>query len=208
MAPVDTPQGAEPSTAGESYTDRLLTLESSGLRRFIPVQAPYRAHLRGLKLGRTLDVGCGLGRNLLHIGGNGVGVDHNPHSIAAARARGLTAYTPDEFTGSEDAKPGSFDSMLIAHVLEHIDAETASEMIKSYLPYIRPQGKVVLITPQEAGYASDSTHIRWVDFAVLRQTAADTGVETRRTYSFTLPRFTGKLFRYNEFVFIGSAPSA
>jgi 2-polyprenyl-3-methyl-5-hydroxy-6-metoxy-1,4-benzoquinol methylase len=208
MAPVDPLQGTENSTADESYTDRLKTLESSGLRRFVPVQAPYLAHLRSLRLGRTLDVGCGLGRNLLHLRGNGVGVDHNPHSIATCRARGLTAYTPEEFTASKDAALGSYDSLLIAHVLEHLDEATSAEMIKSYLPYVRPGGKVVLITPQEAGYASDATHIRWVDFGVLRQTAADAGVSVRRSYSFPLPRFTGKLFRYNEFVQIGQVPNA
>ena len=208
MAPVDTPPGSGTSTAGESYTDRLATLESSGLRRFIPVQAPYRAHLRSLKLGRTLDIGCGLGRNLLHIGGNGVGVDHNPHSIATCRARGLTAYTPDEFAASGDSKPGSFDSLLIAHVLEHLDEATSAEMVKSYLPYVRPLGRVVFITPQESGFASDATHIRWVDFDVLRRTAEDAGVSVRRNYSFPLPRFTGKLFRYNEFVQIGQLPAA
>ena len=208
MAPVDTPPGSGTSTAGESYTDRLATLEASGLKRFIPVQAPYRAHLRSLKLGRTLDVGCGIGRNLLHLGGNGVGVDHNPHSIATCRARGLTAYTPDEFTAGDDAAPGSYDSLLIAHVLEHLDEATAAEMVKTYLPYIRPLGKVVFITPQEAGYASDATHVRWVDFEVQRRTAAEAGISVRRNYSFPLPRFAGKAFRYNEFVQIGQAPAA
>jgi len=208
MAPVDTPPGSGTSTAGESYTDRLATLEASGLKRFIPVQAPYRANLRRLKLGRTLDVGCGLGRNLLHLDGNGVGVDHNPHSISTARARGLTAYTPVEFTASADAVLGSFDSMLVAHVLEHLDEATAAEMIESYLPYVRPLGKVVFITPQEAGYASDATHVRWVDFAVLQQTAEKAGISVRRGYSFPLPRFAGKFFRYNEFVQLGQVPAA
>ena len=45
--------------------------------------------LRRLHLGLTLDVGCGLGRNLYAL--RGVGVDHNPEAVAvaAANARGL-----------------------------------------------------------------------------------------------------------------------
>ncbi|MEZ0092064.1 class I SAM-dependent methyltransferase [Streptacidiphilus sp. EB129] len=198
----------EPSTADESYTDRLLSLESSGLRRLIPAQAPYRAHLRRLKLGRMLDIGCGLGRNLLHNRGIGVGVDHNAHSVATARSRGLTAYTPEEFAASADAVPGSFDSLLISHVLEHIDKAGTESLLQDYLRYVRPGGRVVMITPQEAGFASDATHIRWVDFDVLRAIAADAGIDVRRTYSFPLPRLAGKLFRYNEFVCVSAKPEA
>ena len=202
MASTDKP---EQSTANESYTDRLLTLEASGLKRFLPVQAPYRMHLRSLKLGRVLDIGCGIGRNLLHLNGNGVGVDHNPHSVAAARSRGLTAYVPEDFLAAgQGVGPGSFDSLLVAHVLEHIDADDPAGLLRQYLPYVRPNGRVVLITPQEAGFASDATHIRWVDFDVLRQTATEAGITVRRTYSFPLPRPLGKAFRYNEFVFVGT----
>jgi 2-polyprenyl-3-methyl-5-hydroxy-6-metoxy-1,4-benzoquinol methylase len=195
----------ERSTANESYTDRPLTLEASGLKRFVPVQAPYRMHLRNLKLGRVIDIGCGIGRNLLHLGGNGVGIDHNPHSVAAARSRGLAAYVPEDFFATDkDARSGSFDSMLVAHVLEHIDADDTADLFRQYLPYVRPNGRIVLITPQEAGFASDATHICWVDFDVLRETATEAGITTRRTYSFPFPRSMGKAFRYNEFVFIGS----
>ncbi|MEY9962286.1 SAM-dependent methyltransferase [Streptacidiphilus sp. MAP12-16] len=197
----------EPSTAAESYTDRLLTLENSGIRRFIPAQAPYRAHLRSLKLGRMLDIGCGLGRNLLHNRGEGVGVDHNEHSIAAMRTRGLTGYTPADFLASKDAVPESFDSLLISHVLEHIDTEGSASLFADYLPFVRPGGKVVMITPQESGFASDPTHIRWVDFSVLRETCTDAGIEVKRTYSFPLPRLAGKLFRYNEFVCVATKPA-
>ncbi|WP_051940295.1 class I SAM-dependent methyltransferase [Phaeacidiphilus oryzae] len=201
-----TPAEAGGRTAGESYTERLATLEQAGLRRFLPTQLPYRTHLRALRLGRVLDVGCGLGRNLTHLDGQGVGVDHNPTSVAACRERGLTAFTPDEFFAGEESTEGRFDALLCAHVLEHIDEPTAAELFEDYLPCVRPGGRVVLITPQESGYASDPTHIRFVDFAALRAHAAGAGIEVERTYSFPFPRATGKAFKYNEFVLVGRVP--
>src|SRR4051794_16936807 len=53
-----------PSTAGHEYADRLNALQGKKWKKWLNVQAPYRANLRRYKLGRTLDIGCGNGRNL------------------------------------------------------------------------------------------------------------------------------------------------
>ncbi|ARE76394.1 class I SAM-dependent methyltransferase [Streptomyces sp. NPDC059558] len=196
-----------PSTATSDYTQRLARLEQSGIKRFVPTQAPYRWNLQRLQLGRVLDVGCGLGRNLLNCGPDSVGVDHNPHSVQTCRERGLNAYTPDELAAAPDCGPGSFDSMLIAHVLEHIDEETAASLLEQYLPLVRPGGSVVMITPQELGYRTDATHIRWVGFEEMRSHAGRAGIAVRRTYSFPFPRPMGKVFPYNEFVLVGTVPA-
>lgn len=197
----DTPAKGAPmsDTASPDYTARLLA------RRLLPTQAPYRWNLRRLRLGRVLDVGCGVGRNLRHCAPGSVGVDHNAHSVAAARARGLTAYTPEEFAAT-DCVPGSFDSLLCAHVLEHLDAAKASALLARYLPYVRPGGRAVLITPQEAGFASDATHVRFVGFPELTEEARAVGLDVRRAYSFPLPRAAGRIFRHNEFVLVSTAP--
>ena len=87
-------------------------------------------------------------------GNNGVGVDHNPESVAIARARGLTAFTSDEFPTDGVREAGQcFDSMLLAHVVEHVDPDFAVELVRMYLPYVKPGGHVLFITPQERGYA-------------------------------------------------------
>ncbi|MFJ8044726.1 class I SAM-dependent methyltransferase [Kitasatospora sp. NPDC096147] len=199
------PDGA--ATADPSYTERLVTLEQSGLKRLLPTQAPYRWNLRRLRLGRVLDVGCGVGRNLQNCGPDSVGVDHNATSVATARARGLTAYTADEFAADPElGRPGAFDSMLVAHVLEHLDAETCEQLLRGYLPSVRPGGKVVLITPQPAGYRSDPTHVRFVDFPVLRAHAEGAGLRVERSFSFPLPEPAGKVFKYNEYVLVGIVP--
>ncbi|MFJ3922060.1 class I SAM-dependent methyltransferase [Streptomyces sp. NPDC090022] len=197
-----------PSTAGSDYTRRLARLETSGIKRLLPTQAPYRWNLRRLKLGRVLDIGCGLGRNLLNCEPGSVGVDHNPHSVETCRERGLIAYTPEGLAAAPDCGPGSFDSLLCAHVLEHVDEETAHSLLLQYLPLVKPGGSVVMITPQEVGYRSDATHIRWVGFEELRAHAEKAGISFRRSFSFPFPRPVGKVFPYNEFVLVGTAPTA
>jgi len=196
-----------PDTQSADYTKRLTRLETSGIKRLLPTQAPYRWNLRRLKLGRVLDVGCGLGRNLLNCSAESVGVDHNPHSVATCRERGLTAYTPEELAEAPDCGPGSFDSLLCAHVLEHMDEGLGVSVLSQYLPLIKPGGSVVLITPQEAGYKTDATHVRFVGFEELRAHADTAKVSVTRTYSFPFPRPVGRVFPYNEFVLVGTVPA-
>lgn len=193
-------------TRGADYAERLAALEGVWWKRLLNVQAPYRWNLRRLGLGRTLDVGCGLGRNLAHLGPDSVGVDHNPDSVGMARARGLTAYTSKELQTAPGCEPASFDSALLAHVVEHMDSGAAEELLRIYLPYVRPGGTVVLITPQEKGYTTDDTHVRFVDFDGSRALAEAVGLEVRRSYSFPLPRAAGKVFPYNEFVVVATKP--
>lgn len=190
----------KPSTAGAEYTDRLQRLSGARWKQLLNVQAPYRWNIRRLNLGRTLDVGCGLGRNLAHLGGNGVGVDHNAESIAYARKIGLEAYTVEDFFASEYARPGAFDSLLVAHVVEHMPEDDAATILESYLPFVRDGGQVCFITPQEAGYATDETHVRFVDFEGLAALSNRLGLTVQKQFSFPLPRALGKAFRYNEFV--------
>jgi SAM-dependent methyltransferase len=196
---VTSPEG-RPRTDVPDYAERLRTLEQARWKRWLDVQAPYRWNVRRLELGRTLDVGCGLGRNLAHLGGAGVGVDHNAASIAVARERGLEAYTPEEFITGPHAHEGAFDSLLAAHVVEHMSEDDAVGLLRSYLPFVRKGGKVVLITPQERGYATDATHVRFCGFAEVAALCETLGLALERQYSFPFPRPAGRVFPYNEFV--------
>lgn len=195
-----------PETALPDYTNRLVTLQTVWWKRLLNVQAPYRWNLQRLNLGNCLDVGCGIGRNLRNLSNGSVGVDHNEHSISVSRQQGLLAFQPDEFKTTEYAKNKYFDSMLLAHVLEHMSFEDGSSIMKSYLPYIKSGGKVVLITPQVAGYASDKTHVEFMPFSRLEDHAQALGLTVEKEYSFPFPEFVGNFFKYNEFVLVARIP--
>jgi 2-polyprenyl-3-methyl-5-hydroxy-6-metoxy-1,4-benzoquinol methylase len=193
-------------TESDEYATRLITKQQVWWKRLLKVQAVYQWNLRRRDLGRTLDVGCGLGRNLASLGEGSVGVDHNPASVAYARDQGLTAYTVEEFLASDRARPESFDSLLFAHVVEHMPPEAGLQILRDYLPYLRPGGRVLFICPQERGYASDATHVRWTTGEDLVQLARDVGLQPGRWRSFPLPRVAGKIFTYNEFVLEATKP--
>jgi SAM-dependent methyltransferase len=193
---------ARTSTSDADYTKWLRRQESLWWKRLLDVQRPYRRHLRSLDLGLVLDVGCGLGRNLHNLAGKGVGVDHNPESVATVRERGYTAFLPEEFFASEYGRPGRFDALLLSHVAEHMHFDEARALVATYLPFIRVGARVVLITPQEVGFRSDPTHVELFDFTALTRLATSLGLEVEKHYSFPFPRFVGHLFRHNEFVLL------
>ena len=188
------------------YCERLVRLQSSKWKTLLRVQAPYRWNLRRLKPGFTLEVGCGIGRNLSHLDGNAVGVDTNPYVVAVAREAGFRAFTPEEFAASEWNRAGAFDSLLLAHVAEHMRRDQLLELIQEYLPRVCSGGKVILITPQEAGFRTDATHVEFMDLGRLRGVSDELGLLLLRDFSFPFPRVFGRLFAYNEFVSVSRKP--
>lgn len=191
---------AEEPTARPEYAQRMVQMSQARGKSLVFVQAPYRAHVRRICAGQVLDVGCGIGRNLAHLGERAVGVDHNVASVDIARSRGLRAHESTEFADSTDAVPAGYDTLLIAHVLEHLSAADGQRLLTSYLPYLRPGGRVVAICPQERGYGSDSTHVRFMAFGEIAGMCRQAGLLVRRHYSFPFPRLAGRFFTHNEFV--------
>jgi SAM-dependent methyltransferase len=196
------------STADPGYAARLDGLEQRRIARWFDVQAPYRRNIRRLEPGFVLDVGCGLGRNLRHLDGHGVGVDHNADAVEACRARGLAVFTPDEFRASEHARPEQFDSLLLAHVVEHLTEEDGHALVAEYLPYVQRTGRVILICPQRAGFRSDDTHVTYYDRAGLVRFAEESGLEPEAPRSFPFPTVAGLVFPYNETVVVARRPPA
>jgi len=195
-----------PATSREDYADRLVRLETKGWKRALDVQRPYRWNLKRQTLGRTLDVGCGIGRNLAALSADSLGVDHNAQSVEIARQRGYQAVTSEEFS-AHPPPAASFDSMLLAHVVEHMTVEQARQLLTSYLPYLKPGGRVMLICPQRRGYRTDATHVQFFDFAALRQLATSVGLVVTREYSFPLPEIAGSVFPYNEYCLVAARPA-
>jgi predicted SAM-dependent methyltransferase len=95
----------------------------------------------------------------------------------------------------------------MAHVLEHVTEHVGDALLHEYVPYLKPGGTVMLICPQERGFASDPTHIRWVDHAGLSRHIASTGLVPKHARSFPFPRWMGKPFIYNEFIAVATKPA-
>lgn len=186
-------------TEGASYAERLRRKQNVWWKQIIPVQLPYRLNIRRQGLGRALDIGCGIGRNMQALSADSLGVDHNAQSVQLAQQAGMRAMTVEEFRASDEARAESFDGFLLAHVLEHMDEDTGRELLRSYLPYLRPGGSVFIICPQEVGYRSDSTHVRFTTGEDIERLCREVGLTPKRSYSFPFPRMVGRLFIYNEF---------
>ena len=187
------------STQSEAYTKRLTSLSSRFISRLVGGQ-PYRWKIRRIAKGNVLEVGCGIGRNLHFLGSRAVGVDHNPMSIKVCKERGFTAYTPDEFFALPHIANKRFDTILLSHVVEHLTLAEAHDLLHMYIKYLSPSGKLIIICPQQRGFASDSTHVTYFDLDSLAQLVTSVQCSEISRESFPFPAFFGRWFTYNEWI--------
>jgi SAM-dependent methyltransferase len=192
-------------TTSKAYAQRLQALQGVWWKRLLDVQAPYRRNIhRHLDGHRTLDVGCGIGRHLAHLGRNSIGVDHNPDSVAFCRTQGFRAYVVDDFLA--DPSLTGFDSLLCAHVLEHLEQGTQADLLQPYLERLSPGATVLVICPQERGFASDISHTDFMTGDRIAAILADKGLIVTHNYSFPFPRSAGRWFTHNEFCVVARFP--
>jgi|LakMenEpi03Aug12_release.lakeMendotaPanAssembly.Ray.scaffolds.fasta_scaffold732665_1 2-polyprenyl-3-methyl-5-hydroxy-6-metoxy-1,4-benzoquinol methylase len=190
------------NTSSGDYTERLLKLSSKKWKLLFRVQEPYRRKILSYETGKTLDIGCGVGRLLINLPEGSVGLDHNRKSVEHCRNLGLNAFTVDEFLLQRENLE-NYDTILLAHLLEHLNPEEQRKIISDYLKYLRPKGKVIVITPQEAGYKSDETHVTFTNIEAVKDILVEFQVKVIKFSSFPLPRFFGRSFKYNEFHVVG-----
>jgi 2-polyprenyl-3-methyl-5-hydroxy-6-metoxy-1,4-benzoquinol methylase len=175
-------------------------------KRALGVQKPYMRSIKNLKLGKSLDVGCGIGRVLEWLPEGSVGVDHNSISIELCKRKGLLAYESTDFDKAVNRKEiefGTFDSIVMTHLLEHLTTEGQRIILGKYIPFLKHGGRIFIVTPQELGFSSDLTHITFTDFDDVRELLEANGLTLVSQQSFPLPRFFGRLFKYNEFHSLG-----
>lgn len=191
------------NTDSNEYFEEIYSNTAKPWKKIIPVQLPYKYNLKRQNLGKVLEIGAGLGRNQGFLR-EAVGVEHNQFSVDYCRSKGFEVYLPKEFHSKfreykyENAK---FDSILMSHVLEHVEFENQVNILAEYLPYLKLNSKIMLITPQESGHKSTISHITWTDFNRISEILQESAPDYRiiKSFSFPLPRFAGKLFTYNEF---------
>jgi SAM-dependent methyltransferase len=191
------------NTNSHPYFEELNANTTKLWKKFLPLQLPYKYNLRRQSLGKVLEIGAGLGRNQAFLN-DSVGVEHNPRSAQFCQNIGYRVLVPASFHDEFNLFTGPdavFDSILMSHVLEHIEYENQVKVLKEYIPYLKPSGKIFLITPQEVGHKSTNSHITWTDFNRLEMIINQLGGEFKviKSFSFPLPRSFGKVFKYNEF---------
>ncbi len=191
------------NTTEHTYTKRLVALQKKSWKTVLDVQRPYRWNLARLAPGKTLDLGCGIGRSLASLPPGSIGIDHNPHSIDVINRMGLIGFLPDDFRKSSQYILGSYDTLLLSHVLEHMTFNDGLNLIKEYAPLVKSGGLAILLCPQEKGFATDDTHVTFLNDEALRLMLTHAGFTVERSYSFPFPRLLGKIFPYNEFVTVG-----
>lgn len=116
-----------------------------------PGQAAKARHLLGLlerflapgAERRLLDYGCGGGFLLREASGRGwraTGFDIGQAALRACREQGLNV------TGDLDSlRPGSFDALVLNHVIEHVEDPPA--LLRRLAPLLAPGGRLLLEAP-------------------------------------------------------------
>jgi 2-polyprenyl-3-methyl-5-hydroxy-6-metoxy-1,4-benzoquinol methylase len=140
---------------------------------------------------RVLDVGCSSGylaRPLVAKGCTVVGVERDPAAAAEARSVCEDVLVGDVETMDLPLEEGSFDVVLCGDLIEHLREPEA--FLARVRPFLRPDGRVVLTTPNVANWAMRlgllAGRWRYTDRGILDRTHAH--LFTRKTLAETLER--------------------
>jgi 2-polyprenyl-3-methyl-5-hydroxy-6-metoxy-1,4-benzoquinol methylase len=134
----------------------------------------------------VLDVGCGRGiflELLAAAGVEAVGVDPSEEAIAVCREKGLKVVSGDACTFL-GRNPGRFGGIFCSHVIEHMAYEDAMAFLELCHPALRPNGKILLLTPNPEDLAVvseifwlDPTHVRPYPKLLLKAMLNATGFQ-------------------------------
>jgi len=164
-----------PEAFDQRYTQ--YQTQRSVLRRF--VRRAYLTSARSQLSGPTLDFGCGVGELLSTLPAGSMGLEYNRATVAHCRQLGLDVGWYDGFEDqwqlSAIPEGKRFESMVVSHVLEHLDAPM--DVLGRLLGAARRFGvrRVLVIVPGRAGFRIDPTHRVMVDRAMLESADATAG---------------------------------
>lgn len=156
---------ADRNAARPPYLRRKLRrLYRWGLRRLGVMEARTQLlgmFLQGAPKGRLLEIGCGSGARLAQLAAEGwqvVGQDVDPQSAHHAQTRyGLSVVVGDlKGLGLE---AGSFDCILMNHVLEHLHDPVG--VLEECRRLLKPGGRLVAVTPNVASLGMRTFGSHW-----------------------------------------------
>lgn len=186
---------------GQAYLDYLNN--RSLVRRWI--RRAYLLDIRSYCTGRTIDFGCGVGELLDLLPEGSIGLEVNAEAVAFCVDRGLPVhyYDPDaDQYRLGQLEPGAYQTFTMNHVLEHL-ADPADVLARLFDSCVRLGiHRIVLTVPGEKGYASDQTHLTFVDEDYFRQRGLFDhpafGLRAHKHFPVNWRRF-GRWFTHNEY---------
>ncbi|MDR3054343.1 MAG: class I SAM-dependent methyltransferase [Zoogloeaceae bacterium] len=125
------------------------------------LEEKYLSHLfdSPFKGKSVLDIGCGDGKYLRLLRescSSLTGVDMNPQQVEDLCRDGYEVFLPDTLPGER-----KYDILLMSHIIEHMQAEALVNFMDHYLPMLKEDGRLIIITPMPGTrFWYDFTHIR------------------------------------------------
>ena len=126
------------------------------VRNNVQVYVPYFRECT-----EVLDIGCGRGEFLEVMRDAGVkarGIDLDPESVAACKAKGLEAEVADLFAYLDAAPEASLDGIFCSQVVEHLPPERIPLFVKLASTRLRQGGVLAVETPNPECLAIFATH--------------------------------------------------
>lgn len=163
--------------------------------------------------GATLDFGCGVGELLRRLPSGSMGLEYNQATVSHCHHEGLPVIWYDGFADDwalTALEPGRrFESMVISHVLEHL--EEPLEVLLKLLRSGRARGirRVLVIVPGRAGFRIDHTHRTFVDLGLLSTERIPTETGFRSIHAAYFPlnlRMVGDWFPHHELQMVFEHP--
>lgn len=117
-------------------------------------------HLRAVRGGRLLEVGCGSGqalRVLGELGWDAEGVDFDRAAVERARARGLSVRLGSLREQGYAAE--SFDAVVMSHLIEHVPDPLS--LLEECRRVLKPGGRLVAVTPNARSWGHTLMREHW-----------------------------------------------
>lgn len=190
-----------PRAFAEAYAAEQVRRSRHPFRRFI--KGFFLRNMLRYLAGPTIDFGCGAGQLLVWLPTGSVGIEVNPvlvqrlggHEFQVVPARG-----DDQDFELANLPAGRFESLVIAHVLEHLD-----DPARALAALLRACGRlgvtrVLVVLPGLKGFRSDPTHRTFVDrdWLAVHPVPPDVGFAMTSVSDFPCPRWLGPWFTFQE----------
>jgi SAM-dependent methyltransferase len=163
------------------------------LRKFLFIKPIVR-----LFRGYVLDIGCGPGIYLEQYSGPSLGIDAHPNNVKICEKNGIHAIETD---ANSFVQVNTFDTVLISHVLEHLDNPLG--VIENAYRSTKPGGRIIVIVPCSEGYIyglnDEIGHKQFITEDFVERSMKS--FNCKKIHSSTFPPFFGGKFQELRIIF-------